>query len=217
MSTLSLDISKLLQGENPFISKVEHVVILLFQVNCPGCFTHGLPAFLALRKRVNPAEIGFMAIATAFEDFDLNTEDSANALVNEGLLVGATAIRLGKKKIDPHSLFDGVCVATDRIITRGPSAEEELDRLAELQPSLLKKAPREQLLHIVNEDLRQRPWTSATFESLNAQGTPTFALIHRETKRIIVSGIGSLGLQKLETTLEQLQALSGVKTSKQPA
>ena len=203
MSTrFKLDISKVLKGEDPFKSDVDHVVVLLFQVNCPGCFTHALPQVSELSARTDSSKVGFLAIATAFENFDLNTMENAEALVNEGVLVGSTAKRLGKKKLDPAELLDGLSVAVDRLIER--SAEAEFEQFSVEFPELVCKAPRENILQLLGKEIEERPRIGATFQGLRAQGTPTLALVQRKTLRVLVAGIGHQVIAEITKALEEL-------------
>ncbi len=61
----------------------------VFQVNCPGCFIHGIPLVDQLHARWSD-RVGFLGISTAFEDFGLNTELHTRQLLQEGTLVGET-------------------------------------------------------------------------------------------------------------------------------
>lgn len=65
-------------------------IAFIFQVNCPGCFAHGIPLFNELFNNFN-SNIGFIGISTAFEDFELNTESNTKMLLTNGQTVGETA------------------------------------------------------------------------------------------------------------------------------
>jgi len=70
-------------------------LLLVFQVNCPGCFTYALPLAEAIHRDSNRLGLSVKALSTAFEDFDLNTIDHTRALVERGMLVGETKRALG--------------------------------------------------------------------------------------------------------------------------
>ena len=63
-------------------------LLLTFQVNCPGCFSYALPLFNKLLEEYPKEEVSFLALSTAFEDFDKNTLANTKNLVHTGKLVG---------------------------------------------------------------------------------------------------------------------------------
>ncbi|MFN3841561.1 MAG: hypothetical protein ACK4RF_12720 [Cyclobacteriaceae bacterium] len=64
-------------------------LMMVFQVNCPGCFIHGFPLVNQLQARY-ATSLSCFAMATAFEDFEFNTTENVKRLVNTGVLVGET-------------------------------------------------------------------------------------------------------------------------------
>eukprot|EP01104_Vermistella_antarctica_P010921 TRINITY_DN2968_c0_g1_i1.p1 TRINITY_DN2968_c0_g1~~TRINITY_DN2968_c0_g1_i1.p1 ORF type:complete len:202 (-),score=38.24 TRINITY_DN2968_c0_g1_i1:48-653(-) len=70
-------------------------VLLVFQVNCPGCFIYALPMMNALADSFGD-RVGLLAVSTAFEDFELNTVENTRALVNSGTIVGETRRAQGR-------------------------------------------------------------------------------------------------------------------------
>ncbi|WP_289661220.1 hypothetical protein [Flavobacterium panacagri] len=86
MSKFHLNIKELIQGEF-IIHKVN--VAFVFQVNCPGCFIYGIPIVNELYSSFN-SKVGFIGVATAFEDFEYNNEASLKLLLESGTLVGET-------------------------------------------------------------------------------------------------------------------------------
>ena len=81
MRELQLHIDKHIQGN--FETK-ELNLLLMFQVNCPGCFTYALPLFKRLYENYKDEKFSFLALSTAFEDFDKNTLENTTLLVKEG-------------------------------------------------------------------------------------------------------------------------------------
>ena len=111
MRRLNLHIDKMVQGE--FHPKKLNL-LLLFQVNCPGCFVYALPTFNQLYEKYNQ-QIGFIALSTAFENFDLNTHQNTKLLVDKGELIGETkkalhqqGIELSKKSLGHFGKSQGV-------------------------------------------------------------------------------------------------------------
>jgi hypothetical protein len=73
-------------------------LLLVFQVNCPGCFTYALPLAEAIHRDSNRLGLSVKALSTAFEDFDLNTAEHTRSLVEKGILVGESKHALGTEK-----------------------------------------------------------------------------------------------------------------------
>lgn len=86
MTKFHLHTSKYLQGS--FVPRAVNLAFV-FQVNCPGCFIYGMPIVHTLFEQ-HQNEIGFLSIATAFEDFELNTEENTIIFLNSMKLIGET-------------------------------------------------------------------------------------------------------------------------------
>lgn len=89
---LHLALGEVIQGDMRLDSRT---LLLVFQVNCPGCFTYALPLAEAIHQDSNRLGLSVMGLSTAFEDFHLNTVEHTRALVEEGTLVGETKKVLG--------------------------------------------------------------------------------------------------------------------------
>jgi len=87
MQKLYLKTLKTLQGE---FKPGELNVLLVFQVNCPGCFAYALPLANEIYKRYGDGGFKMLGLATAFEDFEYNSEQNAELLLKDGTLVGET-------------------------------------------------------------------------------------------------------------------------------
>ena len=85
MRKLYLDIAKTIQGE--FHLKSNH--LLMFLVNCSGCFLYALPLFNQLYQQYSN-QLGFVGVSIAFEDFDLNTKENTKLLVTKGEIISET-------------------------------------------------------------------------------------------------------------------------------
>ena len=70
MKKLELNYDKEIQGSFT-LSKIN--ILLVFQVNCPGCFSYALPFFNKIYQDYRKEDVSFLALSTAFEDFDKNT------------------------------------------------------------------------------------------------------------------------------------------------
>merc|ERR1712133_268791 len=58
-------------------------VMLAFQVNCPGCFLYALPLMNRLHDEFTKRGANVFALSTAFEEFDLNTVEATEKLVQK--------------------------------------------------------------------------------------------------------------------------------------
>ena len=66
------------------------VLVEVFQVNCPGCFTNGIPQAIDLHIKYYHDGLRVLGVATAFEDFDKNTSDNLKLLLTSGEVIGET-------------------------------------------------------------------------------------------------------------------------------
>ena len=83
MPTLNLQASEYLQGQ--FTEKNLNL-LLVFQVNCPGCFLYAMPLFNEL-YRAYSNRLGFIGLSTAFEDYEYNNVQNTKALLSDGILL----------------------------------------------------------------------------------------------------------------------------------
>ena len=90
----SLDSLEWLQGKDLLQKNGRLNLCLLWQVNCPGCHTHAIPLANKLFA-LGEAKFDIYAVATAFEDFELNTLDNCLLLLQQGIRVGVAKDQLG--------------------------------------------------------------------------------------------------------------------------
>src|ERR1051326_5514338 len=78
----NLTVSEWVQGRPTNIDKERGNVVLVevFQVNCPGCFTHGVPQAIDMYKKYHNDGLRVLGLATAFEDFDKNTLENLTVI-----------------------------------------------------------------------------------------------------------------------------------------
>lgn len=108
-----LAVGAMAQGEIPSGSRL---LVLVFQVNCPGCFQYALPTAEAIYSQGDRLGLSVLGLSTAFEDFELNTIGNTRALVESGQVVGATRRVLGSPRYT-HSL--SFPIATDAGMENG--------------------------------------------------------------------------------------------------
>mmetsp|Transcript_8949 Transcript_8949/g.22656 ORF Transcript_8949/g.22656 Transcript_8949/m.22656 type:complete len:207 (-) Transcript_8949:38-658(-) len=168
--------------------------MLVFQVNCPGCFQHALPRLIDLRKEFEATEVTTIAVATAFEDHDLNTKANTLALMTNGTIVGETAKFYGRSRCDLD--LKDLHVAFD--VIRRVSDIDDYDDLVEAQATKMIAAIR-QRSHLPDEargqivaSLRQKPTFASTFDGNGLLGTPSWLVFDSRSKELRFSTFGDV-------------------------
>lgn len=110
MTKFHLSTEQVLQGDftPQFIN-----LILIFQVNCPGCFIYALPLAAKLHEQYKD-RINILGLSTAFEDFELNTIANTKKLLESGEIVGVTRQYLLQDKIERYQVPLEFAIAFDR-------------------------------------------------------------------------------------------------------
>ncbi|NER84216.1 MAG: hypothetical protein F6K42_32710, partial [Leptolyngbya sp. SIO1D8] len=86
MSKFQMKTAQVLQGDFRMCGLN---LLVVFQVNCPGCFIYALPLAAKLHQTYGD-RFNVLGLSTAFEDFDLNTAEHTQALLENAEFVGAT-------------------------------------------------------------------------------------------------------------------------------
>lgn len=162
------------------------VLVEVFQVNCPGCFLYGIPQAMEWAGHYESQGLRVIGLATAFEDFELNTLENLQRLATTGEVVGETLRVLG----DHELLQDGRLpyripfpLAMDRLEPLSWAADEAaLDAfLLQQMPDLGKRPPAVQ--RAVREQMRallaERRYRPVSFETYGLRGTPSSILVDR--------------------------------------
>ena len=88
-------------------------LILIFQVNCPGCFIYALPLATKVYDQYGD-RINILGLSTAFEDFELNTAANTQKLLQKGEMVGVTQQYFQRKQVKRYSIPLKFAIAFDR-------------------------------------------------------------------------------------------------------
>lgn len=110
MTKFNLSTEQVLQGDFT-IRSIN--LMLIFQVNCPGCFIYALPLAAKLYEKYCDL-INILGLSTAFEDFDLNTADNTRKLLQSGEMVGVTQHYFQQKQIEQYPVPLEFAIAFDR-------------------------------------------------------------------------------------------------------
>mgnify|MGYP001473581000 FL=1 len=168
-------------------------LVMVFQVNCPGCFIHGFPLLRELQTHYDN-RLSCFALATAFEDFHLNTEENAKLLVNSGELVGETlkAQQAGLLKWDSTNL--SVPVLIDEVVNQTELLHPEFieNIIKNMFNRTMSNVEQENRRATVNNYFSQLPKCGKTFAANLMRGTPSFFLF-TDSMEILVQWFGQIG------------------------
>ncbi|MEO1299521.1 MAG: hypothetical protein AAFW75_27845, partial [Cyanobacteria bacterium J06636_16] len=158
-------------------------LLLVFQVNCPGCFLYALPLANELFKEHRSQGLNVLGLSTAFEDFHLNTLDNTRLLLEESRFVGVTQQVLRANGLESAAMDIPFSVAFDHV-GRGDRVLTEADIDIIYQSySLSLNWPKEK--HAVGRDRLQnhlfsQPLLAYTFTLNQLRGTPSWILFDDE-------------------------------------
>jgi len=186
----NLQISTWVQGKPTNIDKERGNVVLVevFQVNCPGCFIHGLPEAIGIYNRNKDKGLTVLAVATAFEDFDKNNLENLQKLVTTGDLIGETYRALaqyGQLK-DGNKLPYKIPFAIGMDLLKKESGlltESKIMGIIEANVPDYRsysEKDRQVLVERVKQHLRTKEYSAGTFEEYALRGTPSSILVDRK-------------------------------------
>lgn len=185
---IDLDIEEWLGGPPTNISNElgKPILIKVFQVNCPGCFTHGIPETLEVRTKYSDSPLLIWGLATAFEDFHLNTFENLKRLIDSGEVVGDTHEALSAQGMLNNNRLDYSIpfpVAWDKV-----APYQSTDYLADAHGFIKRDFPQfdsfpqknqKLILNQVMNYLKNKKFEAKTFEAYQLQGTPSTLLIDK--------------------------------------
>jgi len=163
------------------------VLIEVFQVNCPGCFIYSLPKAIGLHEKYHDKGLVVIGLATAFEDYDKNTLENLQKLVETGEVIGQTY-----KALNQHGMLSQgklpwqipFAVGMDRVVAENePVTDERVLRYArEFLPEFenFSDEQKKSVLQQVKHYLEQKSMKAETFECFALQGTPSCILFDRK-------------------------------------
>lgn len=188
------------------------VLVEVFQVNCPGCFLYSLPKAIQLHEKYQAKGLIVIGLATAFEDYDKNTLENLQRLVDAGEVVGQTL-----KALHQHGmLIEGklgwrlpFAVGMDRVVAEDEAVTDErvLRYTREFLPEFegLAAEQKQAVLTQVRNYMEQKTMKAETFDRFALQGTPSSILFDRQGQLRDVS-FGQVEHQ--QTLIEQFLAQS---------
>ena len=209
----NLKVSKWVQGIDTNIDKQNDniVVVEVFQVNCPGCFMYGIPESIEIYNKYKSEGVSVLGMATAFEDFDKNTLENLQLLLETGETIGETKKMLsqyGKSQGDKIPFKIPYPVAMDSLIKQsGEASKEKMDSLIKNQIPNFDEQPEDyknQIYDKVKGYFMSKEFSAETFEMYALPGTPSSILVDRKgILRDITFGQNGLLESKIQALLNE--------------
>ena len=181
-----LDVAEWVQGEASNISqqKGKIIIVNVFQVNCPGCFSASFPEIIDALQNFNDKPVVFWGLATAFEDFQLNNLENLKKLISHGEVIGETLYTLGSQGMLENNCLSYTIpfpVAWDKITPADPSnASADAAKMIERDFPEFEKLPessQKKIMEQVMSYYKNKKFSSATFENYQLRGTPSTLMI----------------------------------------
>ena len=127
----NLKVSKWVQGTDTNLDKQGDNIVLVevFQVNCPGCFMYGIPESIEIYNKYKSDGVSVLGMATAFEDYDKNTIENLELLLETGETIGETRKMLsqyGQLKEDKITYKIPYPVAMDSLVKQSKEVTKEM-------------------------------------------------------------------------------------------
>ena len=172
-----------------FDQELDHIVLLeVFQVNCPGCFLHGIPEAINIHNRYKDEGVRVLGMATAFEDFDKNTLENLQLLAGTGRVIGETRMALGMNGVlrDGDRLTYGIPFPLGMDNLTRTSGEVSMENIMEFiyqQFAEFDSKPenfRNEFIERVRNYMESKEYSAETFEKFELRGTPSTILVDRK-------------------------------------
>ena len=209
----NLKVSKWVQGIDTNLDKQNDniVVVEVFQVNCPGCFMYGIPESIEIYNKYKSEGVSVLGMATAFEDFDKNTLENLQLLLETGETIGETKKMLsqyGESQGDKISYKIPYPVAMDSLIKQsGEASKEKMDSLIKNQIPNFDEQPEDyknKIYDRVKDYFMSKEFSAETFEMYALPGTPSSILVDRKgILRDITFGQNGLLESKIQALLNE--------------
>jgi hypothetical protein len=185
----NLTVFEWVQGRPTNIDKERGNVVLVevFQVNCPGCFTYGIPNAVDMHKKYYPDGLRVLGLATAFEDFDKNTLDNLKLLLTTGEVIGETRKALSEYgHLQPGNRLDYKIpfpVGMDTLLKFGSLTDSKIMDFVEANFADFRsygEKERESTYERVKQYLKLKQFSAKTFDEYGLPGTPSSILIDKK-------------------------------------
>ena len=163
------------------------VLVEVFQVNCPGCFMHGIPESIKIYNKFRDDGVTVLGVATAFEDFDKNTLGNLEMLLKTGEVIGDTLQSLGQYgQLDGNKLQYKIPfpVGMDSLLKSSEDITESriMNFIHNQIPDFDSQSEdyRTQIKQRVIDHMKSKEFAAETFEEYSLQGTPSTIVVDRK-------------------------------------
>lgn len=192
----NVEVSTWVQGKPTNIDKEKGNVVLIevFQVNCPGCFLHGIPEAIDIYRKYRDKSLTVLGLATAFEDFDKNNLENLQKLVTTHEVIGETyralsqygQLKEGNKL--PYNIPFPIAMDILKRESTDLTDSKVMDFIEANVPDFRSYIEKERqvLIERVKLYLKSKQFSAKTFEEYALRGTPSAILVDR---RGILRGI----------------------------
>lgn len=201
MKKLHLHIGTMVQGQ----FKLKPInVLLVFQVNCPGCFSYAIPLFNKLYKSFQSDRVSFLALSTAFEDFDKNTLKHTEVFINTGEFVGQTKRFMQNRGIYTYPYKLDFPVAMDCIETTLSRLDLAVDAICGLHSEFKFWTIQDQTIqrNKVISYLNRLDKVALTFTLNQLKGTPSI-LVFDEQYQVLFQSFGHVRYEEMANIIAQ--------------
>jgi DNA-binding transcriptional MerR regulator len=172
---------------------------------------YGIPESIEIYNKYKSDGISVLGMATAFEDFDKNTLENLQLLLETGETIGETKKMLsqyGKSEENKIPFKIPYPVAMDSLIKQsGEASKEKMDSLIKNQiPNFDEQSEdyKKQIYDRVKDYFSSKEFSAETFEMYSLQGTPSSILVDRKgVLRDISFGQNGLLESKIQTLLNE--------------
>ncbi len=201
MALLSLHYEKELQGR---FSLKKRNLLFVFQVNCPGCFTYGIPLVNQLFHQYEH-DIGILGLSTAFEDFEYNNLNNTRLLLEQQKVVGATKKVLQARGSDNRPESINFPVAMDKMANDQFDYDQasEHDCRSTLGYRTMNENERKVFHNRVIKYLKGLEYISLTFTLNQMRGTPTL-IFFDNAYRVLLHHFGHIDYSTLKSYMKVL-------------
>lgn len=197
-----LKYSEVLQGD---FGLEDLNLILVFQVNCPGCFAYAFPVAIRAYQEYREKGLNVLALSTAFEDFDLNTVGNTLRLLESGYIVGETRKVLERSGYPTFPLKIPFDVAFDLVFPNDASfLEEDIKSFCAKHPELDADSSEEtaNIKDQLREYFSRKTYRAHTFSANYLNGTPSWILCDRQ-KNLLYESFGHKEYERMAHIIER--------------
>jgi len=172
---------------------------------------YGIPESIEIYNKYKSEGVSVLGMATAFEDFDKNTLENLQLLLETGETVGETKKMLsqyGESQGDKISYKIPYPVAMDSLIKQsGEASKEKMDSVIKNQiPNFDEQSEdyKKQIYDRVKDYFMSKEFSAETFEMYALPGTPSSILVDRKgVLRDITFGQNGLLESKIQALLNE--------------